>query len=185
VSERAATASVREGRDPLAGGHEPHDAGGHDNLLAAWRDAREATLSSFASVDDRDRVPWGGQAMAARSLATARLMETWAHGLDCFAAFDVPAVDTARLRHVAWLGWKSLPHAFAVAGVEASAAPESLRVELLAPDGTNEWAYGPVVQGGAGEWCRVVTRRLRDREPRLVAQGPLASQTLRVARAFL
>jgi uncharacterized protein (TIGR03084 family) len=190
VSERAATASVREGRDPLTGGHEPQDAGGRDEALAGWRDAREATLASFAGVDDRDRVPWGGRAMAARSLATARLMETWAHGLDCFAAFDVPAVDTARLCHVAWLGWRSLPHAFALAGVEASAAPESLRVELVAPDGTSEWAYGPVggrnlVQGAAGEWCRVVTHRLRDREPRLVARGPLASQTLRVARAFL
>ena len=81
--------------------------------------------------------------MAARSLATARLMETWAHGLDCFAAFGVSAVDTARLRHVAWLGWKTLPHAFALAGVAPVAPPERLRVELLAPDGSSEWTYGP------------------------------------------
>ncbi len=143
VSECAATASVRDDRDPLSGGHETHETLGRDELLAAWRAAREATLAAFADLDDRDRVPWGGRRMAARSLATARLMETWAHGLDCFTAFDVPAVDTPRLRHVAWLGWKTLPHAFAVAAVVPAAPPESLRIDLVAPDGTSAWSYGP------------------------------------------
>jgi uncharacterized protein (TIGR03084 family) len=189
-SEVAAAASVREGRDPLAGGHEPYVAPGPPELLDAWRDARAATLAAFAAVDDRDRVPWGGRDMAARSLATARLMETWAHGLDCFAALGVTAVDTARLRHVAWLGWKTLPHAFAVARVAPMASPDSVRVELLAPDGSSEWTYGSVdahdlVRGPAGDWCRVVTQRFRQGRPRLVARGPLAEQALGVARAFL
>jgi uncharacterized protein (TIGR03084 family) len=135
-------------------------------------------------------VPWGGRDMAARSLATARLMETWAHGLDCFAAFGIPAVDTARLRHVAWLGWKTLPHAFAFAGVAPVAPPERLRVVLLAPDELSEWTYGPadaheLVRGPAGDWCRVVTHRGRTGESQLVARGPLAVQALDVARAFL
>lgn len=191
VSERAATASVRDGRDPLSGGHESHEVVGRDELLVAWRVAREETLAAFAGLDDRDRVPWGGRRMAARSLATARLMETWAHGLDCFAAFGVPAVDTPRLRYVAWLGWKTLPHAFAVAGVEPTGAPESLRVDVVAPDGARVWSYGPsdardVIRGPAGDWCRVVTHRLRaPRQSRLTACGPLGSQALGVARAFL
>src|SRR4029077_19835197 len=129
--------------DPLTGGYDPYEVPGAHELLREWRDARTATLAAFADVDDRDRVPWGGRAMAARTLATARLMETWAHGLDCFAAFGMSPVDTARLRHVAWLGWKTLPHAFALAGVAPVAPPEKLRVELLAPDGRSEWTYGP------------------------------------------
>ncbi len=191
VSECAATASVRDDRDPLSGGHETHESVGRDELLAKWRDAREATLAAFSDRDDRDRVPWGGRRMAARSLATARLMETWAHGLDCFAAFDAPAVDTARLHHVAWLGWKTLPHAFAVVGVVPAAPPESLRVDLVAPDGTGAWSYGPsdaggFVHGPAGDWCRVVTHRLRAPQiPRLEARGALGGQALNVARAFL
>ncbi len=189
-SELAATASVRERRDPLAGGHEPYDSLGPDDLLHTWREARAATLAAFADVDDRDRVPWGGRAMAARSLATARLMETWAHGLDCFAALDVPPVDTARLRHVAWLGWKTLPHTFAVAGIAPVASPESLRVELLSPDGLNLWTYGPaephdIVSGAAADWCRVVTQRARAGQTQLTARGPLAAQALNIARAFL
>jgi uncharacterized protein (TIGR03084 family) len=191
VSEYAATASARDGRDPLSGGHEPHETPGRDELLAAWREAREATLAAFADLDDRDRVPWGGRHMAARSLATARLMETWAHGLDCFAAFDVPAVDTARLRHVAWLGWKTLPHAFAVAAVVPAAPPASLRVDLVASDGTSAWSYGPsgardLIGGPAGDWCRVVTHRLRaPQHSQLEARGALGRQALSVARAFL
>jgi uncharacterized protein (TIGR03084 family) len=191
VSECAATGSVRDDRDPLSGGHETHETVGRDELLAAWRDAREMTLAAFTDLDDRDRVPWGGRHMAARSLATARLMETWAHGLDCFAAFGVPAVDTARLRHVAWLGWKSLPHAFAVAGVVPAVSPASLRIDLVAPDGTTEWSYGPseardLIDGPAGDWCRVVTHRLREpARSRLTTRGALAGQTLSVARAFL
>jgi len=163
---------------------------GREELLASWRDARESALAAFADVDDRDRVPWGGRRMTARSLATARIMETWAHGLDCFAAFDVPPVDTARLRHVAWLGWKTLPHGFAIAGVVPVAPPTSLHVELVSPDSTALWSYGPpsspdVIRGQAGEWCRVVTHRLRCRAPQLEAQGELAQQSISVARAFL
>ena len=189
-SDLATSASVREGRDPLAGGHDPYDVPSAHELLHAWRDARTATLAAFADVDDRDRIPWGGRHMAAQSLATARLMETWAHGLDCFAAFAIPAVDTSRLRHVAWLGWRTLPHAFAVAGVVPAASPESLRVELIAPDGSSEWTYGPadardLVRGPAGDWCRIVTHRCRTGESQLVGLGPLAAQALDVARAFL
>ena len=191
ISECAATASVRDDRDPLSGGPATRETLGRDQLLAAWREAREATLAAFADVDDRDRVPWGGRRMAARSLATARLMETWAHGLDCFAAFDVPDVDTPRLRHVAWLGWKTLPHAFAVAGIVPAAPPESLRIELVAPDGTSGWSHGPsdardLIHGPVGDWCRVVTHRLRaPQQSGLEAHGALAGQALSVARAFL
>jgi uncharacterized protein (TIGR03084 family) len=191
VSERAATASVREDRDPLSGAPASQEAVGRDELLAAWREAREATLAAFADVEDHDRVPWGGRRMAARSLATARLMETWAHGLDCFAAFDVPAVDTARLRQIGWLGWKTLPYAFAVAGVVPVAPPEGLRIDVVSPDGGSAWSYGPpdardAIEGPAGDWCRVATHRLRaPQRARLTTRGGLADEALSVARAFL
>ena len=47
----------------LAGGHATHEVEERDELLGAWRDAREATLAAFADLDDRDRVPWGGRRM--------------------------------------------------------------------------------------------------------------------------
>ena len=193
LAELLAHASVIEGRDPVGSGPFPFTAPDEPAaLLDAWRAARRATLSAFAERDDRDRVPWGGRRMAVRSLATARLMETWAHGLDCFAAVDVTPHDTDRLVHVARLGWRSLPVAFAVAGEEPTAPPESLRVELTAPSGAT-WAFGPepadaagTVRGDAGVWCRVVTHRWRSPEPApLQCDGDLAVASVRVARAFL
>ncbi|MBW1813182.1 MAG: maleylpyruvate isomerase family mycothiol-dependent enzyme [Deltaproteobacteria bacterium] len=56
-------------------------------LLEWWREERKAMLAEFEKHDPKDRLPWYGPSMSARSFATARLMETWAHGLD---VADVP-----------------------------------------------------------------------------------------------
>jgi uncharacterized protein (TIGR03084 family) len=159
-------------------------------LLCAWRMARASTVRALAALDARARVPWGGREMSARSLATARLMKTWAHGLDCFAAVGRPTHDTDRLVHIAWLGWATLPFAFARAGEQPPRPPTSLRVELVAPSGA-AWCLGPdsaddVVTGPAGTWCRVVTRRLRPPAANdLVLNGPLAVASVRLAQAYL
>ena len=102
--------------------------------------------------------------MSARSFAQARLMETWAHGLDCFAAVGAPTLDTNRLRHVADLGYRTLPYACAVAGEPEPADLSGLALDLRAPDGTR-WQFGAsepttVVRGTAHDWCRLVTRRV-------------------------
>jgi uncharacterized protein (TIGR03084 family) len=191
VAERAAILSVSRGIDPLESGIRASDAelsGGA--LLEAWRIAAAEAADAFAARGDSDRVPWGGRAMSARSLATARLMECWAHGLDCLAALHQPTIATARLRHVAWLGYRTLPYAFSVAGVIPPADPASLRLELDGPCG-QVWTFGPPesaerVTGPALDWCRVATHRLRPGDPmRLAAQGELAVLALRHARAFL
>jgi uncharacterized protein (TIGR03084 family) len=192
VAERAATRSARDHIDFVgpAATPFPRDTTGDPHLLDAWRRARADTLAAFASLDARDRVPWGGRSMAARSLATARLMETWAHGLDCFAALDREPVDTDRLVHVAFLGWRTLPFAFARVGETPPAAPHQLRLELDAPSGAR-WRIGPhdgddVVAGPASTWCRLVTRRLRARSAAdLHVRGPLATAAVRVAQAYL
>ena len=43
--------------------------------------------------------------MGAKSFLTARLMETWAHGIDVADALGVTREPTDRLRHVAQLGF--------------------------------------------------------------------------------
>jgi uncharacterized protein (TIGR03084 family) len=127
--------------------------------------------------------------MQPRSFMTARLMEAWAHGLDVRAALDVPAVDTDRLRHIAFLGYRALPYAYTVAGREPP--PGTLRVELTSPDGDATWAFGPDdatdrITGPAGQFCRLFAQRIaRAEAPDLVAEGPAADAALDVARAFL
>jgi len=194
TAERAALVSLTDDQDWLAD-RPRHDVGPRPDmepadLLAEWRVARGATLDACARREGRARVPWGGRRMSVRSLATARLMETWAHGLDCFAALEVQPVDTDRILHVAWLGWRSLPYAFAVNGEQPAAPPDQLRLELRAPSGVT-WTLGPdkcsaAVRGEAGVWCRVVTHRWRQpRPPPLEAEGALAEQAVAIAQAFL
>src|SRR5690349_4696384 len=50
-------------------------------LLADWRRTRGRLHDELLTVADGRKLPWFGPPMSAPSMATARLMETWAHGL--------------------------------------------------------------------------------------------------------
>ena len=86
-------------------------------VLGNWRASRAASLEAMAALDAKAPVIWGDGPMTCRSFATARLMETWAHGLDCFATVGAEPTDTDRLRHVAHIGYRALPYAFQSQGI--------------------------------------------------------------------
>ncbi|MEU0399008.1 TIGR03084 family metal-binding protein [Streptomyces sp. NPDC006197] len=155
-------------------------------LLARWRTGREQLQEALRAVPPGARFPWYGPPMSASAMATARLMETWAHGQDVADALGVVRAPTARLRHVAWIGHRARDYAFLVRGVPAPAEP--FRVELVAPDGTS-WTYGPEdaaqrVTGPALDFCLLVTQRLHRDDTALVAVGEDAERWLGIAQAF-
>ena len=154
-------------------------------VFERWRAARRAALDSLRSADPDVRVPWAATPLKPKVLATTRLAEHWAHGLDITAPLGLPFPDTDRLRHIAWLGHRTLPYAFAVDGVE----PHDLYCELTAPDGSSTWTFGPAdaessVRGPAGDFCRIGARRLRPEDSSLVTAGPHAAEALRVLRNY-
>jgi uncharacterized protein (TIGR03084 family) len=157
-------------------------------VLSWWEDTSARERDVIAGLDPATRVPWG-LGMRPPSFVTARLMETWAHGLDVRTALDLPIVDTAVLRHVAWLSYRALPYAFSFAGRDLP--PDGVRVELSAPSGDETWEYGPsdapnLITGPAGEFCRLFVHRMsRDEARGLRAEGEGAVAALEVARAFL
>ncbi len=51
-------------------------------VLAWWRAERNVVLVGLRAREPSDRIPWITGRMSAVSFATARLMETWAHGQD-------------------------------------------------------------------------------------------------------
>uniref|UniRef100_UPI0034DF1D1E maleylpyruvate isomerase N-terminal domain-containing protein n=1 Tax=Streptomyces flavofungini TaxID=68200 RepID=UPI0034DF1D1E len=51
-------------------------------LLGRWRTGRDTLRRALAEAPAGTRLPWYGPPMAVASMATARLMETWAHGQD-------------------------------------------------------------------------------------------------------
>jgi uncharacterized protein (TIGR03084 family) len=155
-------------------------------LLERWRTARDELAGALGDVPDGTKIPWYGPPMSAASLATARLMETWAHGEDVAAALGVTRAPTDRLRHVAYLGVRTRPFAFLSRGL--SAPGTEVRVELTAPEGAL-WTFGPAdaperVTGPGLDFCLLVTRRRHRDDLALVAEGPDADRWLDLAQAF-
>ncbi|MBV6760408.1 TIGR03084 family metal-binding protein [Rhodococcus opacus] len=157
-----------------------------DELLARWRDGRANLVAALAAVPDGTKIPWLGPPMNARSMASARLMETWAHGLDVADALGVRRKPTARLKNVAHLGVRTRNFAFIVH--EISTPTEEFRVELTAPDG-EIWAWGPPgavqrVTGPAEDFCRLVTQRAHPDDLAVRAVGDDARHWLTIAQVF-
>jgi len=156
------------------------------DLLEWFRQARAEYLATFGAIDPGTRLPWYGPDMSPASSVTARLMETWAHGLDITDALGIPKKPTARLRHIAHLGVRTMGFSFALRGLPAPDRP--VRVDLTAPDGT-AWTWGPPdaadrVTGPALDFCLVVTQRRHLADTSLRAAGPVAGQWLGIAQAF-
>ncbi len=155
-------------------------------LLADWRTGRDDLARALLAVPAGTKLPWYGPPMSAMSMATARLMETWAHGQDVAVALGVVTTPTTRLRSIAHLGVRTRDFSF---GVHRLPPPDTeFRVELTAPDGAT-WTWGPPeapqrVTGSAFDFCLLVTRRAHRGDLDLVASGADADTWLGIAQAF-
>jgi uncharacterized protein (TIGR03084 family) len=155
-------------------------------LLAWWRNGYRALLGVFLQLDAKTRIPWFGPPMSAISFATARLMETWAHGQDIVDALDLDRPGTERLRHVAHLGVLARPFSYRV---NHRIMPDiAIRVELVSPAGSR-WSWGDEkasnrVSGDALDFCLVVTQRRHLADTDLRVEGPAAQEWLTIAQTF-
>ncbi|WP_395108596.1 TIGR03084 family metal-binding protein [Actinomadura sp. SCN-SB] len=155
-------------------------------LLERWRAGRSAMTDALAAVPGGTRLPWFGPPMKPASMATARLMETWAHGQDVADALGAVREPTARLRHVAHIGVRTRDFSYRIRGLEPPSV--EFRVVLTAPDG-GTWAWGPEdaaqsVSGPALDFCLLVTQRRNRADLALTATGPDADRWLDLAQAF-
>jgi uncharacterized protein (TIGR03084 family) len=147
-------------------------------LLEQWRAGRAALDRALRAAVPGTRFPWYGPPMSGASMATGRLMETWAHGQDVADALGVVRTPTDRLRHVVRIGVRARDFAFGARGLAAPA--EEFRVEILAPSG-DTWAYGPEdapqrVTAPALDFCLLVTQRAHRADVDVTAEGPDAAQ---------
>ena len=154
-------------------------------IFQRWRKARRDAVAALRAADPGQPLSWVEAPMKPATMATTRLAEHWAHGLDITGPLGIPFPDTDRLRHIAWLAHRTLPYAFALAG---AAAPE-VRCDLTAPDEASSWRFGPdgadsVISGPAGAFCRVAARRLPPEESGLQASGPHGEAALRLLRTY-
>ncbi len=154
-------------------------------VFERWRAARRAAMAALRAADPRQPLSWVEAPMKPATMATTRLAEHWAHGLDITGPLGIPFPDTDRLRHVAWLAHRTLPYAFVLAGAGA----QDIRCDLTAPDGVTSWEFGPVtagsaISGPAGDFCRVAAQRLAPGRSGLRATGPQGAAALRLLRTY-
>jgi len=155
-------------------------------LLTDWRVTRRRLHETLLTVPDGRKLPWFGPPMSATSMATARLMETWAHGLDVADALGVKRPATERLRSIAHIGVRTRDYAFVINGLAPPAEP--FLVELRGPGGET-WTWGPPdaaqrVTGSAQDFCFLVTQRRPLSALDVAAHGPDAQRWLQIAQAF-
>lgn len=157
-----------------------------DALLASWQDGRAALREAASTLADGDRVAWFGPSMGAKSFITARLMEVWAHGQDICDAVGATRTPTARLAHIARLGFITRDWAYLNRGAEPPNT--EVRAALAGPSG-EAWNFGPdgaeqVVRGSAEEFCLVVTQRRHVDDTGLEVIGDDALGWMTQAQAF-
>ena len=157
-----------------------------DDLVTRWQQGRRDLHAALAAYPQGQKMPWFGPPMSATSMATARLMETWAHSLDVHEGLGAPVEDTDRIRHIAHLGVRTRNFAHQLHGLDAPA--EEFRIDLVAPS-EEVWSWGPedaaqTVTGSAGDFCRLVTQRVHRADTDLVATGADADRWLDIAQAF-
>jgi uncharacterized protein (TIGR03084 family) len=161
-------------------------ASGSAQLLAHWRRGRDDLLHALEGLPDGHRLPWFGPPMAVASMATARIMETWAHGQDIADALGVVRIPTGRLRHVAHIGVRARPFAYHAHGLDAPTG--EVYVELTGPD-NDLWTWGSPdaadrVSGPALDFCLLVTQRRHRADLAVEAAGAEADRWLDIAQAF-
>ena len=87
------------------------DQSGAD-ILNWWREQRTLMTASFLELGPKGRVPWaaGIPPMSVRSLASARLMELWAHSVDLYDALGIDPVVKERITSTLFMSWHVRPN---------------------------------------------------------------------------
>ena len=159
---------------------------GGQALLDDWRGFYRGMAERWAEVDPRQRVPWVGPDMSARSSITARLMETWSHGQAIFDLFGVEREEHDRIRNVVVLGVNTYGWTWTVR--EREAPGPMPRLTLTAPSGA-VWEYGENdgenrIEGPAVGFAQVVAQTRNVADTGLRVTGPVAAEWMANAQCF-
>lgn len=155
-------------------------------LLTDWNASRTMLADAFETADQSVRYPWFGPPMKARSMITARIMETWAHGQDVANTLGAhwPASDA--LRDIAHLGIATRNFSYHINDLPPPETP--LHVELTGPN-QQTWQWGDPdaanrISGSAWDFALLVTQRAELTDLDLQITGADAQTWATIAQAF-
>ncbi|MFC0863878.1 TIGR03084 family metal-binding protein [Sphaerimonospora cavernae] len=155
-------------------------------LLSRWRAEREKAVKALAAVPAGQTVPWLVNPLPPVVLASAGIMEQFAHGQDIADALGVELERTDRLRHLVTFAVLTRDFGYLARGLTPPAA--EFRFEITAPSG-EMWTFGPEdagqrVCGPALDFCLLVTRRRHRADLAVTATGDEAGGWLDIAQAY-
>jgi uncharacterized protein (TIGR03084 family) len=159
-------------------------------LLEAWKAHWERLCDALAAKDPSERLTWSGPDMGLRMFATARQMETWAHGQEIYDLLGRTRSHGDRIRNIAEIGVRTYGWTFANRGLEQPGPPPFVR--LTAPSGaTWEWnapndsaSVVASVAGTAVDFCQVVTQVRNIADVSLKVTGHAAERWMAIAQCF-
>ena len=155
-------------------------------LLERWRSHFNDLCDALESADPALRAPWFGPDMGIAMMATARQMETWAHGQDIYDLFQVEREPADRIRNVCHIGVRTFGWTFVNRKL---VVPEPVPyVRLNAPSGAvwewNEASDRERVTGSAVEFAHVVTQGRNIADCNLSVVGTAANSWMAIAQCF-
>ncbi len=155
-------------------------------LLSRWRGERDTAIKALAAVPADQVVPWLVRPLPPAVLASAGMMELFAHGQDIADALGVTRERTDRLWWIALFVSLTWDFGYQARGLTPPAAP--FRFELTAPSGAT-WEFGPAdatqkITGPAEDLCLLATRRRHRDDLALTATGADADAWLDIAQAY-
>lgn len=156
------------------------------SLLKKWRAVRQQLLQMAISMNPKQRVVWYGPSMSIKSLISARLMETWAHGQDIYDTLKISRKNSDNIKNIAHMGFTTMAWSFVTNKKEV---PHVIPyVELKSPTG-EVWSWGEknnkeYIKTSAVDFCLLVTRRRNLKDLSIQSQGTTAKNWLPIAQCF-
>ncbi len=155
-------------------------------LLDTWHATMNGLCEKLSAMPSDTRLKWAGPDMGVRMFTTARQMETWSHGQAIYDLMGVAREPTNRLRSVAEIGVRTYGWTFANRGQDVPGPAPHVR--LTGPDG-DIWTWNDpnpenIVEGGALDFCQVVTQTRNVADTALCVTGHPARTWMDIAQCF-
>jgi len=155
-------------------------------LLESWASNFRTMCSHLKQEDPQKRLPWFGPSMSVKTMATARQMETWAHGQEIYDLLRVKRIHEDRIKNICVLGVKTFSWSFINRKLTV---PEVKPYILLdSPSGDswqwNEASNNDYIKGSASDFCHVVTQGRNIADTQLSVGGDAAKAWMDIAQCF-
>jgi uncharacterized protein (TIGR03084 family) len=155
-------------------------------LLEHWYATMNDLCDEISALPANARLTWYGPDMGVRMFATARQMETWAHGQAIYDLMGAERQPGDRLRNIAELGVRTYGWTFVNRRMPVPEPPPYVR--LAGPSGAvwewNDPSPDNIVEGSAMDFCQVVTQVRNVADTALTAKGEPARIWMSLAQCF-